>query len=69
MGKEEKSVRRVNNPNFILYHKIAGLAIILGNLAWTHSAYYKKSKTEKGSPRELEERFSLKFIFAIPKSL
>ncbi len=36
---------------------------------WTLSAYYKKSRIEKGNSRELGERFCRNFILAIPKAL
>ena len=38
-------------------------------MVWTQSAYYKKSRTEKGSSRDFELRFFLKFILAMPKAL
>ena len=35
----------------------------------THQADYKKSRTEKGYSRDLEERFCRNFILAKPKAL
>lgn len=69
-SEQARSERHIKRLAIITIIAIAMLfASNLIWLMWTHSAYYKKSRNEKGSSREFERRFFLKFIFAMPKSL